>query len=350
MRRAAPVVVGFLLGFAVSCELEPIDYRGKACPTGQCPTGYACVSGSCVAGSGGGSAGGTGGGTAGGTAGGSAGGLAGGSAGGAAGGSAGGTAGGSAGGTAGGSAGGTAGGSAGGTAGGSAGGAAGGSAGGTAGGSAGGTAGGSAGGAAGGTGDGGLQTLTLRIAQDFDDATWVAAYLPDGGPVLADDERLRYDSTNPNYIEVGDDLEQCRAGFRFALPLARNTTIVTATLTLKRTDANTASVNTMTVRVWDTADVPQFSDSHVHAPELHGGGVWSLLVGSWALGPGGVMAPTTSPDLGPLVQHIVNRADWVSGNHIGFVVAPEFFTGLWTGFEDKRAGLGNEARLDITWR
>jgi hypothetical protein len=174
--------------------------------------------------------------------------------------------------------------------------------------------------------------ITLEVATDTDDATWI------GGS----DERLRYSSEHP-YIEVGSDAEFGRAGLRFALPIARGSVIHSATLRVRRVDGPAAESETMLVQVWDSGDIDAFDAEHTHLPRDHApGGLWPVTVSGFQAGTNGSMLET--PDLSELVQHVIDRSDWSEGNAIGFHLSPDTIQ-TWLGLGD--SSTGNRASLQI---
>ena len=98
--------------------------------------------------------------------------------------------------------------------------------------------------------------------------------------------------------------------------------------------------------MYESADVPPFDDTHVHPPAGHcPGGLWSATVNGFALGDNGTWI--TSPDLYVLVQHVVDRPDYVAGGYIGFVLSPAPSV-VWASFNDSSAG-SNAARLHVVY-
>src|SRR5262249_47631955 len=149
------------------------------------------------------------------------------------------------------------------------------------------------------------------------------------------DERLHYASDKLD-IEVGSDAEMGRAGLRFPLSIPPGSTIQSATLLLYRKAGTAVSTDTMAVQVYESPSVPPFDDTHVHAPAGHAtGGLWSARVNGFALGTSGTW--TVSPDLSILVQHAVDRPDYVVPAYVGFVLSPDSLTG-WATFTDSSAG------------
>jgi hypothetical protein len=205
-------------------------------------------------------------------------------------------------------------------------------------GSGGGGAGGSAGSAAGGSaGDSEPVTIVLLVDTDVDDALWIRD----------SDERLSYSNSNP-YVEVGgDDEEWARTGLRFRLPIPVGSTIESATLRLTRREGDADADETMLVQVFDSANVPPFDDDHEHVPEEHvSGGLFARTVGGFAVGEDD--QTVVSPDLTPLVAHVVERADYHEGGTLGFVVSADGLT-HWAQFADRVTGPAGVASLSIRY-
>lgn len=195
------------------------------------------------------------------------------------------------------------------------------------------------------TGTGGLSPLPesgvpkpieieLSISDDRDDATWLAG----------DDERLSYGPDQP-FDEVGADSEMGRAAFRFELPIPPSSAIESAILLVNHVDGASDETDTMLVQVYDSTSVPPFDGDHVHTPALHAPeGLWPVLVSGFAVGLGGT--EIRSPDLSVLVQHVIDKNEWISGGSIAFVLSPETLA-AWVGLADSASGSG--ARLRVTY-
>ncbi len=177
-------------------------------------------------------------------------------------------------------------------------------------------------------------SIEVSIFDDHDDATWLAG----------DDERLSYGPDQP-FDEVGADAEMGRAAFRFELPIPPNSTIEGAVLRLNHLDGNADETETMMVQVYDSSSVPPFGEDHVHTPAEHAPeGLWPVLVSGFAVGLAG--RDIQSPDIGVLVQHVIDRPEWISGDTIAFVLSPETLS-TWVGLSDSASGAG--ARLAVTY-
>ncbi|HMI83515.1 MAG TPA: hypothetical protein VK550_05440 [Polyangiaceae bacterium] len=179
-------------------------------------------------------------------------------------------------------------------------------------------------------------SVVLTIAKDQDDATWINGT----------DERLHYD-IDSLYLEVGADTEAGKAGLRFDLPVPPGSTINSAIIQLHRTIGDALADESMKVQVYDSANVPPFDDAHTHAPEGHApGGLWPTVVGSIWVGENG--NPVQTPELKGLVQHVVDRADWVGGASIGFVFSAQVMGVRWVDFADSSLGTG-QAFLQLAY-
>jgi hypothetical protein len=192
--------------------------------------------------------------------------------------------------------------------------------------------------------DAGPTTTTVGVAGDSDDATWLGGGLD---PPIA--ESLFESGSTFNEDEVGDDGDHARSAFRFALPVPKNATIVSAKITLVRSGGDATTTDTMLVQVYDTSHATAFNGTHMHTAQQHNdGGVLASFIGMWSCGTVGMT--TTSPDLSALVQAIVNRADWASGDYIGFVVNPQTMGTDWATFIDSSSVPTSAAQLTVIWR
>jgi hypothetical protein len=182
--------------------------------------------------------------------------------------------------------------------------------------------------------------LTLPIARDADDGTWIKARATG-----VQEERLHYDDRANGagkHIEVANDNEQGRAGLRFVLPIEPGATVQSATLTLQRftnadfvADAASASA-AMRVQVFESSRMPPFDATHRHTAEQHAP-VWSQAVGGYKVGAFGALV--VSPELRELVQHVIDRPDYERGGAIGFLLSPETIPSTkYADFTDQSAG------------
>lgn len=181
----------------------------------------------------------------------------------------------------------------------------------------------------------GIVNLTIVIMNDADDGTWISLT----------DERLHY-GTEYVYVEVGNDAEAGRTGLRYVLPVPSGATIRAASLSLHRVIGDALATETMRAQVYESSNVPPFDDTHVHRPEAHDpGGLWATFVPGFAVGSDG--DDLTSPDLGVLVQHVIDRPDWTPGGTIGFVLSADQMGSHWVDFTDSVTGYG--ATLNVSY-
>jgi hypothetical protein len=167
----------------------------------------------------------------------------------------------------------------------------------------------------------------VPIAADEDDALWI-----DGT-----DERLHY-SADDLTLEVGTDAEVGRTGLRFHVSVPPRAVVTSARLGLRSENTHTAASSTMKVSVYDSVDVPPFSDLHQHQPADHDPRkLAGHEVTGFAVCETGEVC--VSPNVAELVQRIVDRSDWTGTGWIGFVLAPDDFAAdSWISFEDSAAG------------
>lgn len=190
--------------------------------------------------------------------------------------------------------------------------------------------------ATGGTG-GQLATLNLELSieKTTDDCTWISGT----------QERLRFSDSEAT-LEVGTDAEMGRAGFRFTLPLAAGARISTAILRVYRVGGETSDADTLAVQVFDIANVAPYDATHMHGPEGHAsGGLWATKVGGMPAGKASQF--TQSPNLAALVQHVLDKPEWLPGGAVGFVLSPETMSG-WASYADSSGGVG-KATLRLSY-
>lgn len=101
----------------------------------------------------------------------------------------------------------------------------------------------------------------------------------------------------------------------------------------------------ISVDAWDSGDVPAFDAAHRHGPEAHGSALFGAPVTGWLIST--TEATTASQDLGPLVQRVVDRADWARRNHPGFVATAAFTGPRYLQILDVKAAQGGLAELRV---
>jgi hypothetical protein len=148
---------------------------------------------------------------------------------------------------------------------------------------------------------------------------------------------------------VSNDAQHASAAVEFQLDLPRGVTIQSAYLIVRAGPAQQASaIGGMTVRAYDTSDAAPFANGpygslETHQPTLADSVVWVEPL-SWRPG-----EDYTSPEIAVLLQAIVNRLDWVPGNHFGVVVTRGTIKeDRLYGWTDYAAG-GPGTRLHVTF-
>lgn len=123
--------------------------------------------------------------------------------------------------------------------------------------------------------------------------------------------------------EVGDSSIQLStskvAGLRFGgMQIPANASIVSATLSLRaKNTPNSSNRGIITIQSLDTVDAQPFNDNNsgkISAMNKIGSVAWDIS-GGWS------QNNTYSHDVSSLVQTIVNKSGWVSGNALGFVLS-----------------------------
>jgi hypothetical protein len=178
-----------------------------------------------------------------------------------------------------------------------------------------------------------IETIAT-ITEDADDAVWLAGT----------NENLKT-KLDENTIEIGNDTEGARGGLRFQLAVPQNASIQSAAIELQRVTGPADATDTILIQVFDDALVPPFDDAHTHTPADHAAeGLRPEVVGGFAIGEQDEIV--TSPDIGALVQSVVERESWNETGFIGFVLAPDTLQ-TWATFRDSSGGVG--ARLRVTF-
>jgi alpha-tubulin suppressor-like RCC1 family protein len=126
-------------------------------------------------------------------------------------------------------------------------------------------------------------------------------------------------SGNFDIADFGDTTFADAGGYQWAVTLPRNTTIVSAKLRLYSTlHLGAAGAYTVRIRVEDVDSAAAFTGA---PSDILTRSYWSTTV-DWNIPAGGLPINTwsESPDIAPLIQHIVNRAGWTSGNYLNIAV------------------------------
>ena len=175
--------------------------------------------------------------------------------------------------------------------------------------------------------------LSSAPAAGGDEATSVsdtiAANNRDGQSNDADEE-LTATPYSTQYLHWGlyDGAER-RAGYQFAIPLAQGVVADSAFLYLYDVESGTEDSDDSTfIKIEDSDNAAVFDATHTHSLTAHGGGVWTggqvvWMTSTWT-GPG----YNKSPDIASLVNHVLARGGWSSGNYMSLVL--DYGT-TWTG-------------------
>lgn len=190
---------------------------------------------------------------------------------------------------------------------------------------------------------------SASISNDAYDVNWINE---DGHTF----EKFRYrdDDDSGKHLEIGNDADPEFIGLRFPLPLAKGALIQSATLTLQRFPitfasfpGNAPATDTMKVQVFDSAQVPGFMHI-VEKKHTDRGAIWPPSVNGFALGEPGKL--TSSPDLSMLVQHVIDRAEWVPGANVVFLLSGDSLkSGNYADFTDHSYDAANAAKLQLSY-
>lgn len=134
-------------------------------------------------------------------------------------------------------------------------------------------------------------------------------------------------------------------GLEFALAVPQGATILAAELELTAA-AGSSGQATALVRAYDVATAPAFSAGL--ATPLTGFAPLGSDVVLWNVPAAAPGAEVDSPDLAELVQGVVDRPDFASGNRIGLVLDGGATAGLGVR-AFRNFGSGTPARLRVTW-
>ena len=154
----------------------------------------------------------------------------------------------------------------------------------------------------------GRQQFSARVASSADDAE---EYSPS--------EPVRIDSTDLELIEDGNSRQV--VGMRFTnVTIPAGAIILSATLTLA-TDEPASSATTLIVAGEAIGDAAPFTTTvhNLSSRSLTATRVHWQAVPAWNV----AGEEQQSPSLAPLVQEVVNRADWSSGHALAFVITGE---------------------------
>ena len=151
---------------------------------------------------------------------------------------------------------------------------------------------------------------------------------------------------NRSQICIGDDGSRWwQAGLQFRVSIAPPVTVTSAVIELTSSGDNNGSTTTE-IRGIDQDDVAPF----VAGTQPSFGATYPLTDGGVTWSPDATAAGTTqpTPELRDVVQEILDRPGWTSGNFMGFVFLEDRAPPQnWRCFQDSFADDGNQARLRV---
>lgn len=151
---------------------------------------------------------------------------------------------------------------------------------------------------------------------------------------------------DPFAITTGFQGEAIESAFEFTLPIPRDATIESARLVV--TGAKTQAGNAqLRVRAYNVGDAPPLVPGTPSA--LTSRASLTTRAVSWSPAPFLEDTVEKSPDLGPLLQTIVRRADWATSNTFGLVIDAPGATGLALRSVRNFAS-GSPVQLEVVWR
>lgn len=172
-----------------------------------------------------------------------------------------------------------------------------------------------------------------RTANTDQDCCWLGSVVG-GQPTDEDINGLS------QLIYVSNDADQGRIGLRWPLAIPRGATITACRIGVQLEDrggGTFSAADTVKVQTWASDSVPAFNDAHTHSPAAHdAGGLSATEVTGWAnLATGALFNVYESPDISALLQEVVNRAGWTSGNYFGVLIVPDGLgSGKYLGIAD----------------
>ena len=161
---------------------------------------------------------------------------------------------------------------------------------------------------------------SVDVAGDTRDGMWT------GGSRPSTDERLNWNESSSGELYASNDGDNQDCAFAFAFAVtgpALADTINTCTLQVNMNGQSNNTNQDVEVRCGDTDDAAIFDTSHTHSVTMHFGALTTANL-TWILTAG--TGSKTSPSLVSLLQEIVDRPGWASGNFAGFVLIGEPMT------------------------
>ena len=148
-------------------------------------------------------------------------------------------------------------------------------------------------------------------------------------------------------ICIGDDGGRSwQMGLQFRVDLPLPVTITTASIELTSSGDNTGSLTTE-IRGVDQDDIAPFVAGT--QPSFFDLYPLTAAAASWSPPAAAAGVTSTTPELQPILQEVVDRPGWVSGNHVGFVFSEPQLSPNWRCFRDFNAGDGSQAALSLDY-
>lgn len=146
-------------------------------------------------------------------------------------------------------------------------------------------------------------------------------------------------------ICVGREVDEIQAGFEFPLPLERDVEVLEARFTA-RAALDQAGAPPMLVRAYAAMDSPPFA--HGSSVALTAFAPLATQSIAWSAPAFVAGELVESPDLAPIVQELVERADWIANDRIGLVITSRVPSGAWRCFGNFDSG--EAPTLYVRWR
>lgn len=162
------------------------------------------------------------------------------------------------------------------------------------------------------------------------------------------DQNTYVDGSSPAIVRSNTDSGIRRAaGFRFtSVAIPPGATISSAVLSLASTTASVANMNA-DVYCHDVDNAPTFDGTDGPARRFNSGAITTATV-SW-VGDNLGTSYVSPADVAALVQEVVNRAGWASGNAIALLVVGKNATDKRFSAHAFEGGSSLYAKLDITY-
>ena len=170
--------------------------------------------------------------------------------------------------------------------------------------------------------------------------------------VLSND-RDAWDDTSSGSLNMcyfGDAAWWDAGGYQWAINIPQGATIISAKLQVYSTTHNgTTGSYTAGLRIEDVGNALPFTGT---ANNIRGRTYWGTTV-DWIIPTGGLPTGTwnESPDIKDLIQHVVNRGDWSSGNYLNVTIWGQSSSGGSAEFiNDYFSDSNLAAKLEVTYQ